>query len=251
MPIFGSRPGSRAASRPGSRPGSAPGSRAPSPTPGSNGRSAKFDSIQIEGNLYDVLKPREAASSGGDSPDAEFAKELQVVLRATASFTLTKPVRASAIRAEFRGCMVVITDPGDGQFREAESETEEILSMSWTIWRGVELEAGREYSFEFNGNLPPSTPRTLRTPSGRIEHTLTVKFVNVTDIGKMRRTRKTIEIWNPFSMDADSPRPGLDFHADLEPEMVGTTVDVDKNLQAFLRFPDQCFKGNCNEVISL
>src|SRR5271156_38191 len=147
MPIFGSRPGSRAGSRPGSRPGSAPGSRAPSPLPSLNGRATKLDSIQIEGNLYDVPKPRE-----GPADEYEpLPKELQVVLRATVSFTLTKPVRATAIRAEFRGVMVVVTDPGDGQFREAESETEEILSMNWTIWRGIELEAGREYTFEFNG----------------------------------------------------------------------------------------------------
>jgi hypothetical protein len=50
-------------------------------------------------------------------------------------------------------------------------------------------------------------------------------------------------VWNPFSMDADEPRPGLEFHADLELEMVGTSIDVDKNLQAFLRYPDQCYKG--------
>jgi hypothetical protein len=53
-----------------------------------------------------------------------------------------------------------------------------------------------------------------------------------------------VEVWNPFSMDADDPRPGLDFHHDLgEIEMVGTSTEVDKGLEAFIRFPDQCYKG--------
>jgi hypothetical protein len=45
-------------------------------------------------------------------------------------------------------------------------------------------------------------------------------------------------------MDADAPRPGLDFHDDLaEMEMVGTSTELEKGLEAFIRFPDQCYKG--------
>jgi hypothetical protein len=66
----------------------------------------------------------------------------------------------------------------------------------------------------------------------------------VTDSGRMRRTRKTVEVWNPFSMDADDPRPGLDFHDDIgEIEMVGTSTELEKGVDAFIRFPDQCYKG--------
>ena len=139
--------------------------------------------------------------------------------------------------------MIVVTDPGDGQFQSPITETEEIASLKWTIWRGHVLEANKEYTFDFSGDLPPKTPRSLRTPSGRIEHLLTIRFDKVSDAGKLRRLRKTIEVWNPFSMDVDSPRPGLEFHADLEPEMVGVDTEVEKDLVAFLRFPDQCYKG--------
>lgn len=141
--------------------------------------------------------------------------------------------------------MIVTVEEGDGQFRQAEVDSEEITYLNWTLWRGNVLEAGKEHVFEFNGELPPQTPRSLRTPKGRIEHTLTVRFDGVSDSGRMRRTRKTVEVWNPFSMDADSPRFGLEFHADLEPEMVGTSAEVDKDLEAFIRFPDQCYKGMC------
>jgi hypothetical protein len=60
----------------------------------------------------------------------------------------------------------------------------------------------------------------------------------------MRRTRKTVEVWNAFSMDVDEPRPGLEFTSELEPEMVGTSIEIDKDLEAFVRFPDQCYKGS-------
>ena len=222
------------------------GSRAPSPSsqesssgPGAPPSSNKLDSIQIDGNLYDVLKPRPATVHVSDV----LPKELHVVLRYNVSFTLSKPVIADSIRVAFRETMTVVTDPGDGQFREPVIESEEIGLLNWTIWRGRILEAGKEYSFDFDGDLPPESPRSLRTPSGKIEHSLTVGFHGVTDSGKLRRTRKTIEVWNPFSMDADEPRPGLEFHTDLEPEMVGITIDVDKDLEAFLRYPDQCYKG--------
>jgi len=35
----------------------------------------------------------------------------------------------------------------------------------------------------------------------------------------------------------------LDFHSALDLEMVGSTVEVDKDLEAFVSFPDQCYKG--------
>ena len=142
--------------------------------------------------------------------------------------------------------MIVTTDPGDGQFENASAEIEELGSLDWTIWRGKVLDAGKEYSFDFNGELARKTPRSWKTPSGKIEHTLTISFRGVTDSGKMRRTRKTVEVWNAFSMDVDEPRPGLEFHTELEPEMVGTSIEVDKDLEAFVRFPDQCYKGRSN-----
>lgn len=255
MRVFGSNPPSRTTTpRPGSHPSSPPGSRAASPPcsrgssarPGGRPSTSKLDSISIDGNLYDVLKPRPAPAHVSDV----LPKELHVVLRYTASFTLSKPVYAESIKATFTETMIVVTDTGDGQFREASTESEEIASLNWTIWRGRVLEAGKEYSFEFSGELPPKSPRSLRTPSGRIEHTLTICFHGVTDSGRMRRTRKTIEVWNPFSLDTDEPRPGLEFHTELEHEFIGTSVEVDKDLEAFLRFPDQCYKGSARSTIS-
>ena len=130
MQIFGSRPGSRVGSRRNSPPstslpgtprrGSAPSSRGVSPTRG------KYDSISIQGNLYDVLKPRPAPTHFTEL----LPKELHVTLRYTASFTLTKPVYATSIKATYRETMIVVTDPGDGQFREPFSEEEEIASIS-------------------------------------------------------------------------------------------------------------------------
>lgn len=234
MNFFGSRPSSRPGSRPASRRPSPLSSRSPSP----HGKLYKHDSIQIRGNLYDVLKPRSEKED-----DEELGKELHVVLRYNASFILSKEVLAEAIIASFRETMTVVTDPGDGQFREASSETEEIGALHWTLWRGKVLEAGKEYSFDIDGVLPRQSPRSWRTPSGRIDHSLTVSFHGLTDSGRMRRTRKTIEVWNPFSMDVDDPRPGLDFHAELDLEMVGSTVEIEKDLEAFVRYPDQCYKG--------
>jgi len=165
------------------------------------------------------------------------------VLRYTVSFTLTKPVYAESIKASYQCNMIVTVDPGDGQFREPQSEQVELAHINWTIWRGKVLEAGKEHTFEFNGELPPQTPRSWKTPSGRIEHTMTVRLDGVTDSGRLRRTRKTIEVWNPFSMDADNPRPGLEFHGELDEEMVGTSIEIDKDFEAFVRYPDQCYKG--------
>lgn len=224
-----------------SLPGSVSSSRGPSRTtsPAPGGKLSKLDSIRIEGNLYDVLKPR--ASTNGETFDLR--KEMHVMLKYTVSFTLSKPVYALSLKAEFIGMMNVTIEEGDGQFQEAESEEEEITRLSWVLWRGTVLQAGIEHRFEINGELPPKTPRSLRAPRGRIDHTLTVRFDGVTDSGKMRRTRKTIEVWNPFSMDADDPRPGLEFHGELDEEMVGQSVALDKDLYAFIRYPDQCFKG--------
>jgi hypothetical protein len=165
------------------------------------------------------------------------------VLKYTVSFMLSKSVHAETLKADFVGTMNVTVDEGDGQFAEPEMVSEDIVRLQWTLWHGITLEAGKEYTFEITGELPPQTPRSWRTPSGSIEYILTVRLEGVTDSGKMRRTKKTIEVWNPFSMGADDPRPGLDFHADLEPEMFGTSVVIDRDLAAFLRFPDQCFKG--------
>jgi hypothetical protein len=247
MRLFGSRPSSRAGSRPGSplgsRVASPPPSRGSSPGPGGRPSASKLDSISIQGNLYDVLKPRPSPAHVSDI----LPKELHVVLRYTTSFTLSKPVYVESISATFKETMIVKTDAGDGQFQESIIESGEIASLNWTIWRGRVLEAGKEHSFEFSGELPPKSPRSLQTPSGTIEHTLTISFHGVTDSGRMRRTRKTIEVRNPFSMDVDEPRPGLEFHTELEPELIGASVDVDKDLEAFLRFPDQCYKGISGE----
>jgi len=237
--LFGSRPVSRAGSNsvPSSRPSSRGPSRTTSPAPGG---VSKLDSIRIDGNLYDILKPVPAFTHESEI----LPKEVHVVLRYNVSFTLSKPVRCTSVKAAYRTTMLVTTDEGDGQFVQATHESEEIVHLHWTIWRGNILEAGQEHVFEFNGELPPQTPRSLKTPRGRIEHTLTVWMDGVTDSGKMRRTRKTVEVWNPFSMDADAPRPGLDFHDDLaEMEMVGTSTELEKGLEAFIRFPDQCYKG--------
>lgn len=239
MPVLGSR----SISRPGSRAGSAPSSRAPSPAPLGSPSAMKLDSISIDGSIYDILLPFPAPAHENEV----LPKELRVTLRYKVSFTLSKPVKAEAIKAEFRSQMTVVTDPGEGQFTSPVVETEAIISLDWTLWRGHTLEANKEYNFEFSGELPPKTPRTLSTPRGRIEHLLTVRFHKTSDAGRLSRLRKTIEVFNPYSMDADSPRPGLEFHADLEPEMIGEDTEVEKGLVAFLRFPDQCYKG----IISL
>jgi hypothetical protein len=231
--LFGSGFGSRPNSRLGSRRPSPLSSRSPSP----QGRLGKNDSIQIEGNLYDVLTPR------SEEEDDDLGKELHVQLRYNASFILSKEVHCDAVKASYRETMTVVTDPGDGQFREPSSDEVDLGQINWTLWRGKKLDAGKEYSFPIDGELPRQSPRSLRTPSGRVDHCLTVEFWGVKESGKMRRTRKTVEVWNPFSMDVDDPRPGLDFHAELDLEMVGNTVEVEKDLEAFVRFPDQCYKG--------
>jgi hypothetical protein len=236
MPIFGSRAGSASSSRAASRASS----------PGPAGIPGKVDSLRIDGSLYDVLRPREGPAQPGEL----LPKELHVVLRYIVSFTLSKPVHCESMKATYRCMMIVTTDPGDGQFGEAQKEKVELCRLNWTIWRGTVLEAGKEHSFDFNGELPPFTPRSWRTPNGRIEHTMTVRLDGVTDSGRLRRTRKTIEVWNPFSLDADNPRPGLDFHAELEEEMVGTSIEIEKGLEAFIRYPDQCYKGSNRSATS-
>lgn len=231
--FFGSGFGSRPSSRVSSRRASPLNSRSPSP----QGRAGKYDSIQIQGNLYDVLKPR------SENEDDDLGKEMHVVLRYNVSFIPSKDVHCDAIKASYLETMTVITDAGDGQFREASSDELELGQLNWTLWRGRKLEAGKEYSFPIDGELPRQSPRSWRTPSGRVDHSLTVEFRGVKESGRMRRTRKTIEVWNPFSMDVDDPRPGLDFHAELDLEMVGSTVELENGLEAFVRFPDQCYKG--------
>src|ERR1700737_3786835 len=199
MPVFGSV----RVSPPSSAPSSRGPSRASSPSPGGL-LPSKYDSLRIDGNLYDILVPRESPVADDNEM---LRKEVHAVLRYTVSFTLSKPVRAAALEAEFVETMSIIVSDGDGGFREAEKELETITILKWTLWTGEVLEAGKEHTFEITGELPPHTPRPLRTPRGNIDHTLTVRLAGVTDSGRMRRTRKTIEVWNPFGMDADEPRP--------------------------------------------
>jgi hypothetical protein len=213
------------------------GSRAPSPAP-EEGKPTKMDSISIEGNLYDVFKERISTT-----PGEHLSKEVRVEVRGKASFKLSRRVRAKAIKAIFQCTMIVVTGEGDGQCEEAIEEKEEISTISWTLWQGETLDVNRDYTFDFTGELPPFTPRSLRTPSGRIDHCLTVWLSGVVDQGRLRRTRKTVEIWNPFSMNPEEPRAGLDFHSDLELELVGEGVEIEEGLEAFVRYPDQCYKG--------
>jgi len=183
-----------------------------------------------------VLKPVNEEEIAGP-------KEVHVVLKYGIHFILSKPVSAKSLRAEFLGTMNVMTYEGDSQFREAETTQEEITRMKWSLWKGSLLEAGQEYLFHIAGELPDHTLRSLRTPKGKIEYTLTVWLEGVSDRGKMRHTRKMVEVWNPFSMNADDPRPGLEFHAELDDEMVGCGIELEKDFEAFVRYPDQCFKG--------
>src|SRR5438045_2306319 len=94
-PTPASHAGPRHKSHPSSRVASPPSPRRSSPSPA--GHSSILDSINIDGNLYDVLKPRPAPAHVSDL----FPKELHVILRYTVSFTLSQPVYAESITATF------------------------------------------------------------------------------------------------------------------------------------------------------
>jgi hypothetical protein len=212
----------------------------PLPSPGGTVQPLKVDSLHIFGDLYDIFSPQKTLHE----PNELLTKELHVRLRYTVAVFLTKPVHAESLKAEYRCRMIVETEVGDGQFQEPRFDTADIAELNWTIWKGTVFEPGKLHTFEVTGELPPKTPRSWKTPRGNIEHTMSVRFEGVTDAGRLRRTKKTVLVWNSFSMDADSPRWGLEFHDQLEDkEMVGVSVLVEKNLAAFVRFPDQCYKG--------
>src|SRR5436189_5272944 len=101
--------------------------------------------------------------------------------------------------------MAFVPDSADGPFREPVIESDEMGQLY--LW-GQMLEAGKEYSFDFSGELTPKSRRSLRTPSGKIKHSLIVGSQGVADSGTLRRTR-TVEMWNPFGSNVDEPRPGL------------------------------------------
>ena len=190
------------------------------------------DIVHIDGGLHEVRTPfyNEKASE----------TVLHVILRFEVSFILSRPLHVRCIKAHFEGSI----DVADvGQLFHIQ-----FLHLQWVLWDKGVLEAGRKYEFEVVAEIPPTAPCSVETRRGSIEYTFRVQLEGVE--GECSLRTKQIRVWNPY-MVFDVPRMNLAWSDDLDSEMVGTTVRLGKALEAFIRYPDQCFTGlfPCHECL--
>jgi hypothetical protein len=183
-----------------------------------------LDVVHINGGLDEVWTP-----PNSEDPTSSL---LHVLVSFVVSFTLSEPLKVESIRAEFEGGMNVdYTEPTS------------FLELRWTLWDQGELAAGKKYEFEVVAEIPSTAPCSLETTLGNIDYTFFVRFEGILDCGQMCSITKSVKIWNPYLV-FDVPRPGLRCSEVMESELVGTMINVGKDLTAFIRYPDQCLNGS-------
>jgi len=76
---------------------------------------------------------------------------------------------------------------GTDNIVQATHESEEIVHLHWTIWRGNILEAGQEHVFEFNVRITAPDAPVTEDPEWGERTYFDVWIGGVSDSGKMRR----------------------------------------------------------------
>ena len=187
-----------------------------------------LDVIHIDGGLYNSLTPSEAED------DANVTS--RILLRFVISFTLSQPLHVKCFNAYFEGAMEL-----DYMGQEIEIP---ILRLEWMLCKNEGLHPYKKYEFKVAGEIPSSSPPSLETAKGRIQYRFSTQFDGIRGQCSLVETLNMVNVKNSC-VRFDSPRQGLEWGCDREVEMVGTSVEIWRDLKAFIRYPDQWFNGPC------
>jgi hypothetical protein len=191
-----------------------------------------LDDVYINGGLYEVWTPH-------DNGDV-VTSVVHVFVRFVVSFTFSKSVDMQTIKAQLEGSMNVT-------YWGSEPAKTSFLNLQWVLWDKGELEAGKKYKFRVLAELPITAPCSIETSKGSIDYTFQLRFAEMANRGHSVWLTSPLKIWNPYVV-FDVPRQGLTCGGALVSEMVGTTIKIDKDLTAFLRYPDQWSNGTSFEL---
>jgi hypothetical protein len=185
----------------------------------------ELDMVHIDGGLKKVWTPASRAAVAEST--------LHVLVNFTVSFTLTAPLDVDCIKATFEGKLNI-------QFTEAVP----FLRIEWMLWDQGLLPAGKRYEFEFVAEIPSTAPCSMETRLGGVDYTLVLWVEGLRDrcMGP-RIVTKAVKVLNPYLV-FDVPRVNLDVGGDHDMELIGATIDVTKDVMAFIRYPDQFVTGN-------
>jgi|SRR5277367_1160648 len=184
------------------------------------------DKIHIESAIY-------AVSDTGAICSAQ-----HIVCRFAVSFTLSRPLFADSLESDFCGVAFVKNPLAVGQDSD---HCATCVKLHWDLWKGQSLEAGKRYVFEAIGRLPSNAPSSFRTRNGGFEYGFKVRFCGTKGRCSLRPLEKSIRVFNPYYLNNDGP-PDLS-HEQFASELIGATVDVGKDITAFIQYPDQCYDG--------
>jgi hypothetical protein len=187
--------------------------------------STALDMVHIDGGLNKVWTPASRAAAAEST--------LHVLVNFTVSFTLTAPLDVECIKAKFEGNLNI-------QFTEAVP----FLRIEWMLWDQGLLPAGKRYEFEVVAEIPSTAPCSMETRLGGVDYTLVLWVEGLRDrcMGP-RIVTKAVTVLNPYLV-FDVPRVNLEVGVDQDLELIGATVDVTKDVMAFVRYPDQFVTGN-------
>lgn len=182
------------------------------------------DIVHIDGGLHDVRSPL----LNEKSPEST----VHAILRFGVSFILSKPLDVKRIMAKFEGAIDAVDARQHAYIP--------ILQLQWTLWDKGVLASGRKYKFEIAAEISPNVPCSVESENGSIEYMFRVLLEGVN--GDCTLRTREVKVWNPY-MVFDVPRMGLAWSDSAESNMVGMTVELNKALTAFVRYPDQSFTG--------
>jgi hypothetical protein len=190
------------------------------------------DMIHIEGGLEEVWHTASEKVTAGPLH--------QVLVNIVVFFVLTRPVDVGSITAHFEGILDV--DFIGPRYRTS------FLNLHWILWDKGTLRAGRKYRFDVIAEVPPTAPCSFVSTKGIIEYLFHVNFDSPNKRSDPLEISRSVKVWNPYVV-FDLPRPGLLWGGDMESEMVGTTVEISKDLTAFVRYPDQWFNSTSSSSV--
>jgi hypothetical protein len=190
-----------------------------------NNDETSQDKFHIESAIY-------AVSDTGALYSAQ-----HIVCRFAVSFTLSKPLFAESLESDFCGVAFVKNPLAVGQDSDHSATC---VKLHWDLWKGQNLDAGKRYVFEAIGCLPSNAPRSFRTRNGGFEYGFRVRFRGTKGRCSLRPLEKSIRVFNPY-LNNDAP-PDLS-HEAFASELIGATVDMGKEMTAFIQYPDQCYDG--------
>ncbi|BFZ62777.1 hypothetical protein YB2330_003887 [Saitoella coloradoensis] len=201
------------------------------------------DRFHLHTAIADTLRQR---SDGTAPPDPKIAH--RVVIKSRVNFSLTAPVHAQQLTAEFYGLIKLNARQETGMGVLSDVHREKISHLRWVLWRSTPtnpvLIAGHPYVFDMLEDLPPASPRTIETGSGSIKYFLKVSLEGVTKLGRMPDPMTWLEVINPMSVGSlSAPRNPLQFG--VPPPMDGHSILPlgSSRWEIDVKYPLHAYKG--------